>query len=102
MAYLRQGMSAGTAPAIATQLVDEVLHPHLKCHRRSIQPALSMDIFLYLMRHTRPDFATFHTNHVAAAMHRFWAATFPDNVPENRMSDIQDNNEQADDAGYGL
>jgi len=87
IAYLRQGMSAGTAAAIATQLVNEALHPHLKCRRRSIQPAISMDIFLYLMRHTQPDFATFHTNHVAAAMHRFWAATFPDDVPENRMSD---------------
>lgn len=87
IAYLRQGMSAGTAMAIATQLVNEVLHPHLKCRRRSIQPAISMDIFLYLMRRIRPDLATFHTNHVAAAMHRFWAATFPDDVLENRMSD---------------
>jgi hypothetical protein len=37
------------------------------------------------MRRTRPDFATFYTNHVAANMHRFWAAAFPDDLRENAM-----------------
>jgi hypothetical protein len=30
-----------------------------------------------LLADERPDFATFFTNHVAATMHRFWAAAYP-------------------------
>jgi hypothetical protein len=35
------------------------------------------DLFVSQLAKTKPDFATFYTNHVAAAMHRYWAATFP-------------------------
>ncbi|MGH9662693.1 MAG: hypothetical protein ACRD96_29350, partial [Bryobacteraceae bacterium] len=31
---------------------------------------------------TRPEFATFFTNHVASSMHRFWAAAFPSDYGE--------------------
>jgi hypothetical protein len=31
---------------------------------------------------TRPDFATFFTNHVASSMHRYWAAAFPTDYSE--------------------
>ncbi len=68
-----------------TQLWNERIHTHLKCRRRSIQPVIGMDIFLYLMRRSFPGFATFYTNHVAAAMHRYWAAAFPDDIPGNLM-----------------
>jgi protein-tyrosine phosphatase len=48
---------------------------------------LTLDVFLYLMRHTRPDFATLYTNHVAAAMHRYWAAAYPDDPGGTVMPD---------------
>jgi hypothetical protein len=36
------------------------------------------DLFERQLSKSRPAFATFYTNHVAAAMHRYWAATFAD------------------------
>jgi len=29
------------------------------------------------MKNTKPQFATFFTNHVASSMHRYWAAAYP-------------------------
>jgi hypothetical protein len=85
--YLKQGISLYTIRLILSQLFNERLKPYLKLRRRAIQPAISMDIFLSLMQKFKPDFATFYTNHVAAAMHRYWTAAFPDDVPDNLMSD---------------
>jgi hypothetical protein len=59
--------------------------PHLKTRRRSLQPLITLDIFLHFMNQTSPGFATLHANHVAAAMHRYWAAAFPNDLPENPM-----------------
>lgn len=83
--YATHGMSRSTAATTAKALLAERRHPHLRCRRRSIQPLLSLDIFLDLMRRTRPDFATLYTNHVAAAMHRYWAAAYPDDPDGSDM-----------------
>jgi hypothetical protein len=45
--------------------------------RRTYQVVLAFDIFMKQLKSTKPDFATFFTNHVASSMHRFWAACFP-------------------------
>jgi hypothetical protein len=84
--YIAQGMSLNTLSLIASQLLSEFSKPHLKSRRRAVQPAISMDIFLSLLKKTLPDFTTFYTNHVAAAMHRYWTAAFPDDIPNNMMS----------------
>jgi hypothetical protein len=73
----RLGLSAGTAAAIAAQLAAEPFAPRRRTRRRNIQPLLMYDVFERLWRRTGPEFATFYTNHVAAAMHRYWAAAFP-------------------------
>jgi hypothetical protein len=83
--YIRSGMSLSTLQSIFSALFDELRRPHLKCRRRSLQPLVGLDIFLNLMKTSQPDFSTFYTNHVAAAMHRFWAAAFPDDVNDNAM-----------------
>jgi hypothetical protein len=83
--YIRSGISLSTLQSIFSALFNELRKPHLKCRRRSIQPLIGLDIFLNLMRTSQPDFSTFYTNHVAAAMHRFWAAAFPDDVDNNTM-----------------
>jgi len=82
--YAGHGMSIGTVGTAMAELAREVRKPHLRCRRRAIQPLITLDLFLNQMRRTRPDFGTVHTNHVAAAMHRYWAATFPDDT-ENAM-----------------
>jgi len=82
--YATHGMSAGTVRKAIAELAAELVKPHLRCRRRAIQPLITLDLFMNLMGRSRPDLATFHTNHVAAAMHRYWAATFP-NDAENAM-----------------
>lgn len=84
-AYLRSGINWSTIGTLMAALAAERRWSHLKSRRRSLQPLIGLDVFLPLMRRTRPDFATFYTNHVAANMHRFWAAGFPDDLAENPM-----------------
>lgn len=45
---------------------------------RSGQFLLLADVFDKLLDEHRPDLAVFFTNHVAAAMHRYWFAAFPE------------------------
>src|SRR5688572_4351311 len=84
-AYARQGINWSTAGRVMRALAAELLSAHRRSRRRSLQPLIAMDVFAPLLRRTRPDFATFYTNHVAASMHRFWAAAFPHDVAENPM-----------------
>jgi hypothetical protein len=83
--YARRGLSGSTLARLAAALAAERVNPHRKSRRRSLQPLIGLDVFLPLVRRTRPDFATFYTNHVAANMHRFWAAAFPDDIPGASM-----------------
>lgn len=76
--YATHGASPSTIATTAKAIIAERRQPHLRCRRRSIQPLLSLDLFLHLMKREQPDFATLYTNHVAAAMHRYWAAAYPD------------------------
>jgi hypothetical protein len=85
--YVNQGINLNTLRLISSQLLIELFKPYLKSRRRAIQPVISMDIFLSLTKQTLPDFATFYTNHVAAAMHRYWTAAFPNDIPDNTMSE---------------
>lgn len=71
------GFTTGTAARIAGQLLLERRDPRMKTRRRSYQSVLGFDIFFRHLKMKQPDFCTFFTNHVAAAMHRYWAATFP-------------------------
>jgi hypothetical protein len=85
--YTTHGMSPTSVTATLKELITETIHQHLRCRRRSIQPLLSLDVFLHLMHRTGPDFATLYTNHVAAAMHRYWAAAYPDDPGGTVMPD---------------
>jgi hypothetical protein len=73
----RLGLRLETLLDIGRQLVTEKLKPWLKNRRRTYQVVLAFDLFLKQLQTTKPDFATFFTNHVASSMHRYWAATFP-------------------------
>lgn len=72
------GLRARTLAAALAQLAAERRAPWKATRRRTLQPVLAFDVFEAQLRRTRPDFATFFTNHVAATMHRYWAACFPD------------------------
>lgn len=77
------GLRLKTFAAIGGQLAGEVLHRWRSTRRRTFQSVLQFDAFMKLLDTTRPDFATFFTNHVASAMHRYWAAAFPDDFERN-------------------
>jgi hypothetical protein len=76
----RLGISSRTAIACGGQLLREMRNRSLRIRRRAYQPLVMADIFVRLLESTQPDFANFYTNHVAAAMHRYWGAAFPDDI----------------------
>lgn len=71
------GIKPQTISKIAHQLFDERRASWKSTRRRTMQALISFDIFFKLLRQKKPDFVTFYTNHVAASLHRYWAATFP-------------------------
>ncbi len=73
----RLGLRTSTVVRLVRQLLDERRDPKVRVRRRSYQSVLAFDLFVGQLRSTRPDAAAFFTNHVASAMHRYWAATFP-------------------------
>ena len=88
-------MRLGTAMQIGLQLLREKTDKTKLNRRRAIQSALYFDAFLKQLQGRQPAFCTFFTNHVAAAMHRFWAATFRDDygaftLPEQWVSAYSD------------
>jgi hypothetical protein len=48
---------------------------------------LAFDVFMAQLERSRPDFATFFSNHVASAMHRYWAATYPTDYDDLDLDD---------------
>jgi hypothetical protein len=71
------GLKPTTAATLAEHLVRSRLQPHRKWEKVSLQPLVNLDFFERLYRRYQPDFATFHTNHVAHYMHRYWRAMDP-------------------------
>lgn len=80
------GFNPATIATVGKQLLGEKLDNWKTTRRRTIQSQLSFDVFYKLLKKDKPDFVTFFTNHVASSMHRYWAATFP-NEYENLLFD---------------
>jgi len=78
----RLGLRPRTLAAVAGQLVAERRERWRTVRRRTFQAVLGFDVFMRLLADEQPDFSTFFTNHVAATMHRFWAAAYPGDYAE--------------------
>jgi type I phosphodiesterase/nucleotide pyrophosphatase len=78
---LKLGLSANTILRIARQLAHEQRNPEVRWRRVALQPIVNCDFFSRLYRNHHPEFATFHTNHVAHYMHTYWKAMQPDVFP---------------------
>ena len=76
------GIKAGTLATLAAQLVAERRKPWLSTRRRSLQSIMAFDVFDKQLVLRRPRFSSFFTNHVASAMHRYWAAGHPDDYDQ--------------------
>jgi Type I phosphodiesterase / nucleotide pyrophosphatase len=74
---LKFGLRPTTVATVASHLVRSRISPHRKWEKVSLQPLVNLDFFERLYRQYRCDFATFHTNHVAHYMHRYWRAMDP-------------------------
>lgn len=79
---LSLGLHTSTMTRIARQLARERRNPELRWRRVALQPIINFDFFSRLYRRHQPEFASFHTNHVAHFMHTYWKAMQPDAFPQ--------------------
>jgi hypothetical protein len=79
---LRLGLNTRTVLGVLRTLVEIKRHPDRDWKKVCLQPAINFPFFRKLYRKSRPDFATFHTNHVAHYQHRFMRAWKPEAFPD--------------------
>ena len=76
------GFRMSTFMELGRHLIDERKRPWVKSRRRTYQVVLAFDVFFKLIRKSKPQFVTFFSNHVASAMHRYWAAAYPEDYKQ--------------------
>nr|MBX2885330.1 hypothetical protein [Granulosicoccus sp.] len=81
----RLGISISTLFKTAKQLIAERRNSARIVRRRNIQALMTFDVVFKQIKKSKPDFSTVFANHVAASMHRYWAAKFPNDYDDNRM-----------------
>ena len=79
------GIRPGTVLKTCRQLLSERFNKARVVRRRNVQALMSFDVAEKQWRTTQPHLATVFINHVAAAMHRYWAAAYPDDYDSNNM-----------------
>jgi len=80
------GVTPHTLLSIAKQLLDERLVDWKKNRRRVFQSVMAFDVYHKLLKQHQPAFSTFFSNHAASTMHRYWAATFPEDYQTYNLS----------------
>ena len=81
------GLKPSTMTRIMRQLARERLNPAVRWQRVVLQPFVNFDFFERLYRRYQPDFASFHTNHVAHYMHTYWKAMKPEIFPQETSAE---------------
>ena len=81
------GIRPQTFAVLAGQLALERRKPWLSTRRRSYQSIFAFDLFAKQLAQRRPAFSSFFTNHVASAMHRYWAAGHPGDYDQLNLGD---------------
>ena len=72
------GLRVDTVTRIVRQLARERRDPDASWRRVALQPLVNFDFFRRLYRRHEPEFATFHSNHIAHYQHTYWKAMRPD------------------------
>jgi hypothetical protein len=80
------GVRPRTFAKLAIQLGNERRDRRYRARRPLMQAPLAFDVFLDAYRHSKPEFSTFFTNHVAGAMHRYWRYAFPEDFGQENTS----------------
>ena len=84
---LALGLRQATVWRVLRQIARERLNPEVRWQRVALQPLVNFDFFSHLYRRHRPEFATFHTNHVAHYMHTYWKAMQPEAFEQKASAD---------------
>lgn len=71
------GIRASTVFRFAHQIIDERRNPARTTRRRALRSLIAFDVYEKLVKRSQPDVSTFFMNHIAAAMHNYWAAGYP-------------------------
>jgi hypothetical protein len=79
---LRLGLNARTVFAVLRTLAEVKRHRDRDWKKVCLQPVVNFAFFRKQYLRERPDFATFHTNHVAHFQHRFMRAWRPQAFPD--------------------
>lgn len=95
------GLRPSTILDISKQIAHEQLDSKVIVRRRTYQSVLAFDVFMRLLETTKPAFTTFFTNHVASAMHRYWAATFPGDYSADAL-DVQWQADYSDEIDFSM
>lgn len=94
------GLGFATIMRIARQLAWERRRPERRWQRVALQPMINFEFFRRLYRRYRPEFASFHTNHVAHYMHTYWKAMQPNLFPQETTEEEVRNYGTAIEHGY--
>ena len=79
------GFRFRTVMELAAQMVDERINKWKVVRRRTYQSVIGFEIFYKQLVEQQPEFATFFTNHVASSLHRYWAASFPEDYENLKL-----------------
>lgn len=84
---LALGLRVDTVTRIVRQLARERSNPEARWQRVALQPFVNFDFFSRLYRRHQPEFASFHSNHVAHYQHTYWKAMQPDRFEQETTPD---------------
>ena len=71
------GLRSSTLAEVAGYFGRHAVGAAREWEKVSLQPLINLDLFEAQWTKHRPDFATFHSNHVAHYQHRYWRSTDP-------------------------
>jgi hypothetical protein len=83
----RYGIRASTALSASLMLTKIFTKRANKERLRTLQFPLLADMFIKQIKRHQPSLSVLFTNHVAANMHRYWYALFPEDYPVKVYSD---------------
>ena len=80
--FVRNGVKASTWAEVSMMAAQVARGAWNKERLRVAQSLLAVDVFERQVEQHDPDLAVVFANHVAAFMHRYWAASFPEDWPD--------------------
>lgn len=81
------GLSVSSVAQVLRYFANRYIRPQRGWEKVSLQPVINFDFFNHLYSKHKPDFATFHSNHVAHYQHRYWRAMDPSPFPKPPSED---------------